>query len=346
MKVSDAHPQGKNFWNKFIKDHYPPVGAFMQTWEWGSFQQALGRKIERCLVTDNNKTVAAFTLVHHRLPWGFSYGYMPRGPVIAKYASQEDKYLEILKALQSWARENYPFLTFIRLEPPISNIISTVNQYGFFTPSYYIQPQKNHIILLEKDEKDILAKFHPSTRSNIYRAQKRGVTVEIKSKLQPDEYREFLAMTQDTIQRNDGKNAYPKDSYFQAMLKTIPASAKIHNPQDLSLGVFLGYQYQQPAAIHFVLFFGKTATYLYGASYSKYLPSKVTTYLHWTAMREAKRKGLSYYDLGGVDETRWPTLTNFKRQFRGQEMNYVGNIDIPLRPLLHKTYDFFRKWKQ
>ena len=346
MEIVDVRPQDKNFWNKFIKAHYPPVGAFMQTWEWGLFQETLGRKIERHLIIENHEPIAVFTLVHHKLPLGFSYGYIPRGPVVAKYASEESKYLEILKTLRFWAQKNLSSLAFIRLEPPLSYLTSTINQHGFYTPSYYIQPKKNHTVLLEKDEQDILAKFHPSTRSNINRAQKRGVTIEIKSKLRPDEYKEFLVMAQDTIRRNNGKNAYPEDSYFQAMLKTIPPPAEIYDPLNLSLNIFFGYQYQRPAAAHFVLYFNNTATYLYGASYSKYLSSKVTTHLHWTAMQKAKRMGLNYYDLGGVDETRWPTLTNFKRQFRGEEINYIGNIDIPLRLFLHQTYDFFRRWKQ
>src|SRR3989344_5569204 len=99
MEINKVGLQDKIFWNKFIKEHYPPVGAFMQTWEWGLFQQALGRKIERHLITDNREPVAAFTLVHHPLPLGLSYGYIPRGPVIAQHASREDKYLEILKTL-------------------------------------------------------------------------------------------------------------------------------------------------------------------------------------------------------------------------------------------------------
>ena len=115
-----------------------------------------------------------------------------------------------------------------------------------------------------------------------------------------------------------------------------------NSADNLSICVFNGYRNGEPAAIHFVVFFGDTATYLYGASYAEHLPSKVETYLHWTAMKEAKRRGLKFYDLGGVDEKRWPSLTVFKRQFRGQEFSYAGNIDIPLRPFLYRLYNILR----
>ena len=111
------------------------------------------------------------------------------------------------------------------------------------------------------------------------------------------------------------------------------------------MGAFYGYQNGEPAGTHFVLFFGKTATYLYGASFSKHLNSKVTTYLHWVAIQEAKRRGMNYYDLGGIDAKRWPKLTEFKRQFRGTEFAYIGNVDIPIRPSLYRAYDLMRKQK-
>lgn len=346
MEIYEAKPQDEYSWNKFIKDHYPPVGAFMQTWEWGLFQQALARKIERHFVAANREPIAVFTVVHHQLPLGLSYGYIPRGPVFAKHIAEESEYLKILKKIRLWAQEKHPSLAFMRLEPPLTNFRPLQGQNEFYFPSYYVQPKKNHIVGLTGSEKEMLAKFHPSTRSNISRAEKRGVTMEIKPGFDPAEYQEFLAMAKDTTQRNNGKNTYPSNAYFRALLQTIPPLPEKYDPGRLSLGVFLGYQNQQPAAAHLVLFFGSTATYLYGASYSRSLPSKVSTYLHWAAMREAKKRGLSRYDLGGIDEKRWPTLTNFKRQFRGEELDYVGNIDIPLRPLLHKTYDFFRKWKR
>lgn len=346
MEIVPVPANERTTYNRFINQHYPPVGAFMQTWEWGTFQQILGRKIERCFVTAGNEPIAAFTLVRHKLPLGFSYGYIPRGPVIATRAAQEDKTLELFKTIRTWAVKNFPSLLFLRLEPPTSSVVRGISQQEFFVPSYYVQPRHNHTVSINAAEEEIFSEFHPSTRSNIRRAEKRGVTVKIKPRLEPADYNEFFSMMEETIQRNSGKNAYPNHSYFHALAKIISPPAEIYNPDDLSLGVFFGYQHDKPAAAHFVLFFGDTATYLYGASYSDLLRSKTTTYLHWAAIKEAKRRGLRYYDLGGIDEKRWPTLTNFKRQFRGKESSYIGNIDIPIRPNLYRVYNFLRGFKK
>lgn len=343
MDIRRVDNKGKADWNEFVREHYPPVGAFMQTWEWGQFQEHLGRRVERYVVTDGADTLGAFTLVYHALPMNFSYGYIPRGPVLTAEAATDGRAHETFRFVRDWiAEQRMPGMIFLRMEPPLGSF-PLPDSRGFHAPAYYVQPRYNHAVELEGTEKDILKSFHPSTRSNMRRAENRGVTTELKRSVTEEDWDRFFAMAKETIQRNSGKNVYPQRAYFDAMVKAIPPAGDHHDPSVLSLGAFHAYEHGKPAAIHFVLFFGGTATYLYGASHSDTLRSKATTYLHWAAMREAKRRGLRYYDLGGVDETRWPTLTNFKRQFRGKEFSYVGNVDIPVRPVLYRAYNWVRK---
>ncbi len=345
MTISEATPEGKHAWNQFALKNYPPVGAFMQTWEWGDFQARLGRRVGRYIVTDGGKEIATFTLVQFRLPMGFSYGYVPRGPVIAKNITDPKMITELFTTLRDWAVKKFPHLIFLRMEPPLPSFPETLKASGFRFPEYYVQPRHNLTVSLSGNEEDIVASFHPSTRSNLHRAEKRGVTVVAKNVVAQDDYAMFAAMISDTIKRNHGKNAYPSDAYFRTFLATIPPISAATDPATLSLAAFYGYHEKKPASAHFVLFFGKTATYLYGASHTEHLGSKVDTYLHWTAMREAKRRGFEYYDLGGIDSARWPTLTNFKRQFRGAEIHYAGNIDIPIRAAKYKIYSLLKNFK-
>ncbi|MBI2055724.1 MAG: peptidoglycan bridge formation glycyltransferase FemA/FemB family protein [Candidatus Sungbacteria bacterium] len=343
--IRNVTVESRDAWNRFLGENYPPIGAFMQTWEWGAFQESLGRKVGRFFLTDGGENAAAaFTLVRHSLPLGLSYGYVPRGPVMKKHDAEGEASLGLLKTIRAWARENFPRFVFLRLEPPLFSSVAELGDHGFHIPPYYVQPRHNLAVALDKTEDEIVQGFHPSTRSNIRRAERRGVTVEMK-RMSEDDYNQFFLMARDTTLRNSGKNTYPSPDYFRSLVKTIPPLTEIYNPEQLSLGIFYGYQYGQPAAAHFVLFFGKTATYLYGASFSDRLRSKVSTYLHWAAMREAKRRGLEYYDIGGIDEARWPTLTAFKRQFRGNEFHYIGNVDIPLRPAVYHVYNLFRKFR-
>lgn len=347
MEILKADHLGKSSWNRFVMRHYPPVGAFMQSWEWGEFQKALGRNVERYIAAQKpgGEPIAAFALVHHPLPLGQRYAYIPRGPVLANHAVGEAESLVILRGIKDWAQTRLQDPLFLRLEPPLDSITNEEAASVFKRPAYYVQPRRNHIVPLHTSEETIAARFHSSTRSNIRRAERRGVTVLTKLPAEAD-LDCFFAMARDTIGRNGGKNAYPSREYFRTLIKTLTPLTDTPDPSTLSLAIFDGRENGEPAAMHFVLFFGGTATYLFGASHDRSLRSKVTTYLHWSAMREAAKRGFKYYDLGGVDEALWPTLTQFKRQFRGEEIQYIGNLDIPLRPILYKTYNLLRKLRK
>ncbi|MBI4118835.1 MAG: peptidoglycan bridge formation glycyltransferase FemA/FemB family protein [Parcubacteria group bacterium] len=342
MLILPAQTQDKEIWNSFVSENYPPIGAFMASWEWGVFQQALGRKIDRYFITAENKTVGAFTVVHCQLPLGQQYGYAPRGPVLNRdFFNTPEKINNLFKFIERWAKQNFPGFIFLRLEPPLGSetIITTK---GLIRPDYYIQPRRNLAINLNKTENEILAEFHSSTRSNVKKAERKGVTAEIKKEMSPDGWNHFFKMADETMARNEGKNIYPGRAYFETMLKTVPYVDDARDGE-LSLGFFCGRHEGRMAAMNLVLFFGRTATYLFGGSYTAELSSKVTTYLHWRGMEEAKKRGYKYYDLGGIDEKLWPSLTVFKRRFKGEEFEYLGNIDVVLNPLGYWVYNIIRR---
>lgn len=336
----------KKDWNKFVKDNHPAVGAFLGTWEWGDFQEKLGWKTGRFLVRESDKTAAVFTIVRYPSALGLHHVYMHRGPIISKeYVKDEIADFEILRAIQRWAKTNLKSAMFLRMEPSLLSISDDIEKYGFHRPSYYVQPRYNAAVSLTPSEDEIFADFHPSTRSNLRRSPKRGATVEMKKSLTDKDFDQFYSMIESTSKRNHGKNAYPNMNYLRTLFSKIPIldPDEEYDPVSLHSGIFWGYQNGEPAAAHFVIFFGDTATYLFGASFADKLNSKIETYLHWTAMQEAKGIGMRYYDLGGVDDQIWPSLTDFKRQFRGEEIEYIGNIDIPIQPELYYVYNFFRK---
>src|SRR3989344_3683099 len=157
MRIVDATPYGKEFWNRFIREHYPPIGAFMQTWEWGAFQEALARPLARCFVLDGEKPIAAFAYVRHALPLGLAYGYAPRGPVIAASHRTEERVADILHTIRTWAKECLPELAFLRLEPPLASLPAAVSTGSFRLPGYYIQPRYNTAVPLTGSEDDTLA---------------------------------------------------------------------------------------------------------------------------------------------------------------------------------------------
>jgi len=319
-------------WDRFIEENYPPVGAFIQTWAWGMFQIRLGRNIKRYSIFDGKKLIGVFTLVEFKMRFGLKYGYVPRGPVIQK-GLKPKKISDIFESIRAWSKKKLPHLVFLRLEPSVK-WSEEFRKKGLYFPPYYTQPRYNAVVDLNKSEEDILASLHSTTRSNIKRAEKRGVTVTTKTAITDTDYQAFTVMMRDTIERNNGINTYPDDDYFYSLFKEVPFVA------------FMAHHEGEPASTHFVLFFGKTATYLYGASRTIHLNAKVDTYLHWRAMKEAREKGYKHYDIGGIDSSRWPGLTVYKRQFKGKEFEYMGNIDIPFKLGFYLVYSWTKGIKR
>lgn len=345
MTIRDAKESDKLRWNKFVIAEFPPVGAFFQSWEWGEFQHSLGYGIRRLVLADERGEWIGVTLaVTHRLPCNLSYCYLPRGPVLAAAIWNDfDTAERALTLIRETLQAGCKTCIFIRMEPAIATPPAFLRKKPFRIPSYYIQPRFNTIVDLRPTEEEILKRLSAPMRNNVRKAARKGVTVELKSTLREDEWRAFAAMRHDTARRA-GNSIFPKEQYFRNLAAILPpiSHRRADDPRP-HLGIFVASHGGELAAINIVIFFADTATFLFGAAFTRMLPLKVSPYIHWSSLIEAKARGFRYYDLGGVDTKRWQTLTYFKEQFGGSKVEYMGNVDAAAKPLLYRAYHLFRR---
>ena len=59
-----------------------PLSQFLQSFEWGEFQEKVAGKIFRIAIEEQDELIAVATLIKRTLPMGKSYFYCPRGPII------------------------------------------------------------------------------------------------------------------------------------------------------------------------------------------------------------------------------------------------------------------------
>src|SRR5687767_11768645 len=71
---------GNDGWNEWILRN---GGSFLQSWEWGTFQEKAGAEILRLRDVQSD---ARILLVKRKLPLGHSYWYCPKGPTDPKSA--------------------------------------------------------------------------------------------------------------------------------------------------------------------------------------------------------------------------------------------------------------------
>ncbi|MFE0366838.1 lipid II:glycine glycyltransferase FemX [Streptomyces tendae] len=93
---------------------------------------------------------------------------------------------------------------------------------------------------------------------------------------------------------------------------------------------------------------GTHAVYAYGASSTEKREVRGSNACQWAMIRDALAAGCDVYDLRGITPTLdvddpHVGLVQFKVGTGGQAVRYVGEWDLPLRPLVYRTFDLYMK---
>jgi len=321
------------------------MSQFLQSWEWGEFQQRLGRKIWRLGVLDGKSLVASALAIKHNLPFGKNYLYSPRGPIVNNkipVANFQNAFRQIINKIIEIVKQEASM--FMRFEPPVEKTSQPIlksligNDYKS-VGSQFIQPKDTLILDLSKSEEQLLSEMHPKTRYNIRLAEKKGVKIRIGVK---EDFEKFWSLNMETSQR-DGFKTHPK-SYYQKMLEVLsPDFSKL----------FLTEYEGKVLVANLVIFFGDTVTYLHGASSNEYRNLMAPHLVQWRQIEEARKLGFKYYDFWGVIPSQqsidyrpqsWSGLTRFKKGFGGFEVNYVGTDDLILDGFWYNMYKMGRRF--
>ncbi len=174
------------------------MSQFLQTFEWGEFQEKVAGKVWRMAVYDDGQIVGAATVIKKALPMGKSYFYCPRGPIINfrmtkvdfRINNNSDTQIKIINFLFGEIKKlaEREGVMFLRFEPvndlSITNYPVEVPQMrghggGKFPISKTIdvQPSKTLILDLSKSEEELMKDMHQKTRYNIKLAEKREVKI-------------------------------------------------------------------------------------------------------------------------------------------------------------------------
>jgi peptidoglycan pentaglycine glycine transferase (the first glycine) len=332
-------------------------GGFLQSEEWKNFQEATGRKTYNISTSDNDGKLIAFAnIIGHKLPVVGDYFYIPRGPIIENFKFQisnfkskpNDKISKFIKDLVGLAKESN--VGWIRIEPngegelefTKNNLPKNIN-----IKKSAVDMQSREILVLDisKSEEDILAQMKQKTRYNIRLAEKKEVKIFVSREEKYTE--EFLRLVKITSER-DKITSHP-EKYYRKMFEIIP-------PEILKL--YIAEYEGKVIAANLILFFGKTATYLHGASDNVHRNLMAPYLLQWQQIVDAKRAGCERYDFGGIKtqphpnplliEERgnsWIGITKFKQGFapEAKSVQFPGCYDIVLNPFKYNLYRILQK---
>ncbi len=327
----------KENWNNFLLQNN---ASFLQSFEWGNFQEKLGRKIWRMSIEDpsvnsgqDSQVLLQALVVKKPLPFGKSYFYIPFGPCFKQNLADEQKKqaLELLLTeLQKISKQEKS--TYCYVEP-----WKEPREPGSFVkPQKRIQPQKTLVIDLIPTEEQIFKNLKSkTTRYNIRFAEKKGVEFVAPEIIGDKEIEIFYQLAQKSAQRDRFAN-YDKD-YFNKLFSI--------SSNDIKIKLFFAKCQNNLISANIFVFFGKTAVHLFGGFNHDFRHLMAPYFMHWNQMLFAKNKmGYAIYDFWGIDEKKWPGVTHFKRSFGGKEITYPQGYDIVMDKLWYGVFKAARKF--
>ncbi|MGW4570003.1 lipid II:glycine glycyltransferase FemX [Streptomyces tendae] len=130
--------------------------------------------------------------------------------------------------------------------------------------------------------------------------------------------------------------------YFETMFAVLGAE----DPE--RVGLYLAHHRGDLVAATVMVRVGTHAVYAYGASSTEKREVRGSNACQWAMIRDALAAGCDVYDLRGITPTLDADdphvgLVQFKVGTGGQAVRYVGEWDLPLRPLVYRTFDLYMK---
>jgi lipid II:glycine glycyltransferase (peptidoglycan interpeptide bridge formation enzyme) len=204
------------------------------------------------------------------------------------------------------------------------------------------QPQYNfQIPLTGRTEDEVLKGMNQLWRRNIKKAAKAGVEVSRATTDDLDErLREFHDLYKHTAERD---HFTPRPlSYFQTMFRALLAE----EPDRIRL-YLARHEGDLVAATIWVRVGGHT-WYSYGASSTEKREVRGSNAAQWAMIQDSLACGADVYDLRGITDTLDSDdphvgLIQFKVGTGGEAVEYAGEWDLPLQPLLYKAFDIYMK---
>jgi len=321
-------------------------GHLLQSWRWGEFKRQHGWTPHRILVETSEGSACAQVLYRSRGP--ASIGYVPRGPLIT--GEPQPLWDALRSEIDRAAFRHRAIMTVIEPDAPL-RLIGSFHDAGVVRGLAHFQPSRTvKVPLLEDDA--LLKQMHQKTRYSVRLAQRRGVIVKRRA-VEDEAIDQFYTLMQDTSDRN--AFGIHSRSYYADFLRIFGEDAVL---------LFAKVDGGNVGAALIAAAFGTEAIYMYGASSSQNRAHGAAFLLQFEAMRWARGRGCTTYDLWGIPEHDPESIHNddqskivgtkgddlrglyrFKTGFGGEIVSYPPTMErrhVPVLPWLARKLNVVR----
>lgn len=304
-------------WDDFVTSH--PEANFLQSWDYGEFHQARGKKVLRRGVFENDALVGVYTGQVETARRG-THLEIAGGPIIDWSKSSATKALFDDIATQAKAAA----CVYARIRPQLelSDRSETLfKKLGLKKAPMYLSVELAGVLDLTKPEEEILGGMRQRLRRALRKAEKNNISVETSTN--PTDIHEFYQIQLQTAGRHQFV-AFSED-FLAKQFKVFAENGEAV--------LYTARHEGQILAQNFMIFYGNEASYHYGVSTELGTRLSGAPLLHMQAMRDARERGIKRYNFWGIvdeDDTkhRFYGVSVFKRGFGVDELRYVPAHDL------------------
>ena len=314
---------------------------FQQSLEWGNVK--VNWKKEVVLSEDENGNIRGSLCIWIRkIPIFGNLMYSSRGPVCD--ITNKEVLKDIKDGTDALAKKYKAFA--IRMEPDIEKSNDEYRKIALElgykikddSKDFKDEIQPRFVFRLDikgKSKDELFSEFHQKTRYNIRLATKKGVVIKEGNR---EDLKDFHKIMVETGKRDEfGIRSL---DYFEKMYDELVPYGHMK--------LLLAYYNEEPIAGIIPIMYGNKVWYLYGASSNSHRNLMPNYLLQWTMIQEAVDRGADMYDFRGVagvvDESHPQYgLYRFKKGFNATFTEFIGEVYISYKPLVHKAYKFSEK---
>ena len=339
-EVRDVRDATREEWDDWVQNS-PGGGHVLQGYEWGEFKRKQGWKPLRLVLERDGEVVGSGQfLLYNTLPVPGYLMYCTKGPWLPWEGTEAVR--AFFEGVEEVAvREG---VHTVKIEPEVledrAELRSLFGKIGFRKARYDLNYSATVVMDLDAPEDELLdrmsgkSKKGKTTRYNINVANRKGVEV-IEPGLEDFEWAfdTLYSWIQNLAETKEGFSNRRPRAYFHEMMRRM---------YDAGCGRFYFSRHEDDLLSGaFVFTFGKKFWFMHGASLPDREKRKLqgTYLLQWEIMRRARAEGMVYADMVGAPKREDRTKDNpyygsyeFKRGFGGEAVDFVGCLDLPIKP--------------
>jgi len=315
-------------WEAFVASQEHTL--FLQSANYIHFLKEMGEEPRIVGLFEDEKLVGGSLVSGVRARRGH-YIVLPYGPLL-DYSKSEHiaVFFDFVKELAT--KEKYDFIRISPFEQMKPERVAVLKKYGFLRAPIHILAEHTWMLNIESDEDMLLANMNKNHRNLIRRCMRDGVEIRMTT---DDAAIDRLNNMTDTVAKRHNFHRFSRKfirgemETFAAKNQSVIFEARLPDGRVDASAMFI--------------FYGNMAAYRHSASLHLDNKHPSSYLIQWEAIKEAKKRGIMWYNFWGIAPKDAPTnhpfygITHFKKGFGGQERELIPCHDLPLKKKYYLT---------